>query len=92
MVNSTSLYTYDLRTQTYLQPAYAYQTLQRFLTVNEAALNSLTTQREILLDKRPTSVPAGTPIPELINIGKRDSSLAPTVLSAVLEELGQQTA
>ena len=32
-VNSSTSYTYDPRTRTYLQPAYAAQTLQNFLTV-----------------------------------------------------------
>ncbi|EIN09639.1 hypothetical protein PUNSTDRAFT_51852 [Punctularia strigosozonata HHB-11173 SS5] len=90
MVNSTSPYVYDLRTQTYVQPAFAFQTLQRFLTVNSAALEELKTQLEVTLDRRPAPVPAGTSLASLISIGTKDPSMAPSVLTAVLDELGKQ--
>ncbi|THH17829.1 hypothetical protein EW146_g3049 [Bondarzewia mesenterica] len=90
LVNSTSTYTYDLRTQTYLQPVFAYQTLQRFLTVNSTALQSLTTDREIGIENR-APVPAGTSLKDLIEIGLKDQMMAPTVLAELLEVLGRQT-
>ncbi|KAH7929052.1 hypothetical protein BV22DRAFT_1102642 [Leucogyrophana mollusca] len=90
LVNSTTTYTYDMRTRTYLQPVFAYQTLQRFLAVNRAGLEGLVTQGEVEVGRR-DEVPKGTPLVELIDIGLRDQSVAPTVLSAVLEELGRQT-
>jgi small subunit ribosomal protein S29 len=89
-VNSTTSYVYDARTRTYLQTSYAYQTLHRFLTVNSAQLKGLTTSEDIAVEKKPV-VPKGTPLADLIALGMKDQSVAPTVLSAVLEELGKQT-
>jgi len=89
-VNSTTAYVYDAQTRTYLQPTYAYQTLQRFLTVNSNQLQTLATKDDIPLDKRP-SVPKGTLITDLISLGMKDQPIAPAVLSAVLKELGKQT-
>jgi hypothetical protein len=40
-------YSYDLRTQTYLQPIFAQQTLERFRFVNEHALNSLVAEEKL---------------------------------------------
>ncbi|EPQ56717.1 hypothetical protein GLOTRDRAFT_138372 [Gloeophyllum trabeum ATCC 11539] len=90
LVNSTTTYTYDLRTQTYLQPEFAFQTLQRFRTVNAEKLQHLHTSQDIPLDRR-SSLPAGSGLVDLIEIGTRDVYLAPTVLSALMEELGKQT-
>ncbi|EGN95341.1 hypothetical protein SERLA73DRAFT_95973 [Serpula lacrymans var. lacrymans S7.3] len=90
LVNSTTAYVYDIRTQTYLQPVFAYQTLQRFLTVNSAKLQSLSTRQATELERRPP-LPAGTPLIDLINVGLRDQIVAPTVLTALMNELGQQT-
>jgi len=42
------------------------------------------------VEKKPL-VPKDTPLTDLITIGMKDQSVAPTVLSAVLEELGKQT-
>ncbi|KAG1804613.1 mitochondrial ribosomal death-associated protein 3-domain-containing protein [Suillus variegatus] len=90
LVNSTTAHTYDMRTRTYSQPIFAYQTLQRFLKVNALRLEQLRTQTEIEIERRPP-VPPGTPLVELINIGLKDQGHAPTVLGAVLEEIGKQT-
>jgi small subunit ribosomal protein S29 len=68
----------------------AYQLLQRFLTVNRDALSDLGTANDLILDKKPT-VPAGTPLDDLIDIGLQDQSVAPTILSTLLTELGEQT-
>ncbi|ETW79159.1 hypothetical protein HETIRDRAFT_36236 [Heterobasidion irregulare TC 32-1] len=90
LVNSTTHYTYDLRTQTYLQPVFAYQTLQRFKTVNLSALQSLTTEKVIEVENR-SPVPVGTKLADLADIGLNDQAVAPTVLSALMEALGAQT-
>ncbi|OAX38521.1 hypothetical protein K503DRAFT_718053 [Rhizopogon vinicolor AM-OR11-026] len=90
LVNSTTAHVYDMRTRTYLQPVFAYQTLQRFLKVNAPKLEQLRTQTDLEIERRP-AVPADTPLVELINIGLKDQGLAPTVLSAVLEVIGKQT-
>ncbi|KAI0060655.1 hypothetical protein BV25DRAFT_1954404 [Artomyces pyxidatus] len=90
LVNSTTPYVYDLRTQTYQQPIFAYQTLQRLLTVNSSALDRLVTETEVEIEKR-APLPSGTPLKTLIDVGLKDQSVAPTVLSALIEELGKQT-
>jgi small subunit ribosomal protein S29 len=79
-----------MRTRTYLQPIFAYQTLQRFLKVNAPKLQQLRTQTDLEIERRP-ALPGGTPLVELINIGLKDQGLAPAVLNAVLEEIGKQT-
>jgi small subunit ribosomal protein S29 len=68
----------------------AYQTLQRFHTVNRTALSRLTTEKDLVLDKKPT-VPAGTFLKDLIDVGLKDQSVAPTILSVLLSELEEQT-
>jgi len=89
-VNSSTSYVYDARTQIYIQPDYALQTLKRFLTVNSSRLRTLITQEDIFLDKRP-SLPKGTPLTELIASAMKDQSTAPAILSALFQELGAQT-
>jgi Mitochondrial ribosomal death-associated protein 3 len=89
-VNSSTPYSYDLRTQTYLQPDFAQQTLQRFRSVNEYALSSLVTEDKIELDNG-SSLPQGTALLKLIDVGLKERTSAPTVLNALLEALGKQT-
>ena len=89
LVNSTTSYVYDLRTQTYLQPAFAYQTLQKILTVNPTALASLQTQQELILEKK--ALGAGSSLSELINIGLKEQALAPIILDTLMTELAEQT-
>jgi small subunit ribosomal protein S29 len=88
-VNSSTAYSYDLRTQTYLQPVFAQQTLERFRFVNEHALNSLVVEDKIELGG--SSLPQGTPFLKLIDVGLKDRASAPAVLSALLDALGKQT-
>jgi small subunit ribosomal protein S29 len=90
LVNSSTAYAYDQRTHTFGQPTFAHQTLRRFADVNAAALKSLQTQRVIDIERR-APLPANTPLMELINIGLKDQSAAPTVLDCLLAELGTQT-
>lgn len=90
LVNSSTPYSYDLRTQTYLQPVFAQQTLQRFRSVNEHALNSLVAEDKIELGTG-SSLPQDTPLLKLIDVGLKDRTSAPTVLSALLQALGRQT-
>jgi small subunit ribosomal protein S29 len=90
LVNSSTPYSYDLHTRTYLQPIFAQQTLQRFRTVNEHALGSLVTEEETVLHDG-LSLPEGTPLLNLIEVGLKDQTFAPTVLTALFEALGKQT-
>ncbi|KAL0953378.1 hypothetical protein HGRIS_004618 [Hohenbuehelia grisea] len=89
LVNSTTPHVYDARTQTYLQPAYAYQLLQRLQTVNAAALSELTTSQDLVLERR--SIPAETTLSELITYGTSEQSFSPIILDALMRELGSQT-
>ncbi|TDL23805.1 hypothetical protein BD410DRAFT_787085 [Rickenella mellea] len=88
-VNSTTSYFYDPRTQTYFQPIAAFQNLQRLLNANFDTLTSLRLQKSVELDKR-NPLPEGISFAEVIEIGLKDATLAPNILSIVLEELGKQ--
>jgi small subunit ribosomal protein S29 len=88
-VNSSSTYNYDIRTQVYSQPSFAFETLQRLLGANEPILNSLQTTKEVAVERR-APIKAGTSLTELIRVGMQDQSVAATVLEAVLAELGAQ--
>ena len=90
LVNSSTPYSYDLHTRTYFQPIFAQQTLQRFRTVNKHALDSLVTEEKIDLQDG-LSLPEGTPLLKLIDVGLKDQAFAPTVLAKLLEVLGKQT-
>jgi len=88
-VNSSTSYVYDPRTRTYLQPAYASQTLQNFLTVNLGFLQKLKTLEDVPIEGRAT-IPEGAPLTDLIAVGAKDQNSAPAILSALLEILGKQ--
>ncbi|KAI0796114.1 mitochondrial ribosomal death-associated protein 3-domain-containing protein [Abortiporus biennis] len=88
IVNSSTPHTYDARTRTYLQPKYSFQLLQRFLSVNESKLQNLKTSREHVLER--STLPAGSPIIDLLSVGLNDQASAPSVLSTLLSELASQ--
>lgn len=88
-VNSSTSYVYDPRTRTYLQPAYASQTLQNLLTVNLELLQKLKTLEDVPIEGRAT-IPGGAPLTDLIAVGAKDQNSAPAILSALLEILGKQ--
>ncbi|EIM86567.1 uncharacterized protein STEHIDRAFT_147130 [Stereum hirsutum FP-91666 SS1] len=90
LVNSSSNYVYDLRTQSYYQPNFAFQTLQRFKIVNAKLLEGLKVHRDVEIERHET-VKGGVPLAELIEVGVQDKTVAPTVLEAMLECLGAQT-
>ena len=90
LVNSSTAYSYDLRTQTYLQPVFAQQSLERFRFVNEHALNSLVADDAFEIGDS-KSLPQGTPLLKAIDVGLKYQALAPAVLSALLKALGKQT-
>jgi small subunit ribosomal protein S29 len=89
LVNSTTPYEYDLRTQTYVQPAFAFQTLQRLQTVNAAPLQTLTTQKKHVFEKR--EVPQGTSLFDLVGVALKDPSSSPVILDTLMTELSTQT-
>ena len=90
MVDSSTPFAFDNRTQIYHQSLYAQQSLSRLLAVNRAALGSISLKKDFELDKR-KPVPANTPLAEVAEIGAKESHHAPALLAAVMESLGEQT-
>jgi len=90
IVNSSTSYTYDSRTRTYLQPAYAARTLQNFLTVNSQSLEKLRIPEDVPLEGRAV-IQEGTPVADLIAVGVKDQNAAPTILCTLMKILGKQT-
>jgi small subunit ribosomal protein S29 len=91
LLNSSTRYQYDLRTQTYQQHASAQQILRRFASVNENALQSIHIQDPVRIDKHSRTFEIGTPLTQLIQAGVTGPSAASDVLDAVFEQLGKQT-
>ncbi|KAI0642367.1 mitochondrial ribosomal death-associated protein 3-domain-containing protein [Trametes meyenii] len=88
LVNSSTPYSYDARTQTYGQPAYAQQLLKRFIDVNGSLTQSLTTQESYPFEER--AIASDAPLVDLIDLGLEFQHQAPNVLSALLNELAKQ--
>ena len=93
LVNSTTSHAYDIRTQTYLQPWYSFQTIQRMLTVNKEAFTKINLEEDLVLEK--SVMPKGTPLNEVIEaaLAERVVSVAqaPLYLEAVMKALETQT-
>ncbi|KAJ7208445.1 mitochondrial ribosomal death-associated protein 3-domain-containing protein [Mycena rebaudengoi] len=89
LVDSSTPYVYSLATQTYLQPRCAFQTLQRFATVNAPHLDLLTTRAALVLEGT-TTVSAGARLSALVAAGTADPAAAPAVLEHLLAELAAQ--
>ncbi|KAI0761832.1 mitochondrial ribosomal death-associated protein 3-domain-containing protein [Trametes elegans] len=89
LVNSSTSYVYDPRTQTYGQPAYAQQLLKRFVDVNGSLIRHLTLRSSYPFDERPVN--SGEPLLNLINVGLEYQHQASTALSALFDELAKQT-
>lgn len=89
LVDSTTPYTYDLRSRTYLQPKASSQALKRFLVANSTLLQNLTTSQDVVLEK--AMIPAGTPLPKFIHVGLDEQSASPAILDALFDKIGTQT-
>jgi len=89
LINSSTTYHYDTGSRTYHQPAFSFQLLQRVLTVNSEALQSLKTSKDIAVE-RGLTLPAGSSLADLINIGLKNQSRSPFVLSTLLGEIAKQ--
>jgi small subunit ribosomal protein S29 len=93
LVNSTTSYVYDIRTQTYLQPAFALQILQRMLKVNTEVLDSVPLHEDLVLEK--LSFLAGDSLSNVIlaatKAKNRRVAQSPLVLEAVMRTLEKQT-
>ncbi|KAL0570223.1 hypothetical protein V5O48_011745 [Marasmius crinis-equi] len=95
MINSTTMYTYDIKTQTYLQPRFAHETLRRLVAVNGKILSELRMSGSLRLEKR--EIPSGITLAELADLGIKEGLgtaaqgvLAPAVLDRLFTELGKQ--
>ncbi|KAF9442411.1 hypothetical protein P691DRAFT_810684 [Macrolepiota fuliginosa MF-IS2] len=90
LVNSTTPYTYDIRTQTFLQPESSYQILHRVKEANKKVFQELKTQNALVVDGWKT-VPAGTTLSELVDLPREEVGRAPVVLDWLMKELEGQT-
>ncbi|KIY43496.1 hypothetical protein FISHEDRAFT_53045, partial [Fistulina hepatica ATCC 64428] len=84
MVNSSTVHAYDVRTQTYHQPMYAYRTLQRILASNKAILSRIPLQHTFSIPRN--SIPLVDKPRPLYPL-----PLAPVVLEHFMNELSIQT-
>lgn len=93
LVNSTTSFTYDIRTQTYLQPGLAFQIIQRMLRVNEELFTSIMLQDDLVLEKRSFSTRESLYDLMRFAVGARSRKIAqsPVVLEAVMRTLEKQT-
>ncbi|KAF6759514.1 mitochondrial carrier protein [Ephemerocybe angulata] len=91
LVNSTTTFAYDLRTQTYLQPHASYRTLDKLLKANSALFAKLPMKKALVTEK--LNVPAGTTLADLVQIALKDRSAgnSAVVLDALTSELQAQT-
>lgn len=89
MVDSSTAYTYDSRTRTYLQPNFSYEILRRFFSVNQSALQHMKSRGELVTELQ--SLPEGTPLSNFVQAGLSYKEDAPAVLSALMDELSRQT-
>ncbi|EKM84200.1 hypothetical protein AGABI1DRAFT_52006 [Agaricus bisporus var. burnettii JB137-S8] len=89
-VNSTTTYTYDPRTQTFLQPEAAYQTLHRAREANKGILENIKASSALAADGvKPIS--AGTVLYDAMNVTREEVASAPVILDWVMSELEVQT-
>jgi len=95
LVNSTTSYAYDHRTQTYLQPSFSFQTLQRMLTVNKKAFENISLLEDLVLEKQ--VIPSGTNLAKTISFAIQERSKSgsvtssPAILEGVMRALDSQT-
>ena len=89
LVNSSTPYVYDPRTQTYGQPAFAQQLLKRFVDVNEALIKDMKVQGSYPFEER--AINSASSLVDLISVGLEFQHQAPSVLNALMTELSQQT-
>ena len=88
LVNSSTPYVYDARTQTYGQPAFAQQLLRRFVDVNEKLIKNLRAQGSYSF--KDATIGTSSSLLDLINIGLESQESSPTVLSVLFTELSKQ--
>lgn len=74
-----------------MQPVYGNLLLQRISDVNKGSLSKLTLSQDFLAEDSSVRVRKGAPILDLIEIGVRDQTASPTVLSALFTEIAAQT-
>lgn len=89
ILDSSTYYAYDSKTNTYVQPVYSQRLLHRFVQASAEQLQKIKLQTDIQLERRGTRA-AGTSLFELAEIGAKETPLAPAILSHVLEQLSMQ--
>lgn len=91
LVNSTTPYAYDLRTQTYLQPNAACHILQRVRSANAQIFKHLKLQKTLDIGGGYAPAQPGTSLYEFCDVLKEEAAKAPEVLDLLIKELGEQT-
>ncbi|KAJ3569969.1 hypothetical protein NP233_g4701 [Leucocoprinus birnbaumii] len=91
LVNSTTPYAYDLRTQTFLQPEAALQILHRARLANSKIFKQLKLGKTLNLGEGYKAAPAGMSLYEFCDVSKEEVAKAPAVLELLVEELKGQT-
>ncbi|KZT43187.1 hypothetical protein SISSUDRAFT_1069044 [Sistotremastrum suecicum HHB10207 ss-3] len=89
LVDSSTPYTYNTRTQTYIQYDAAFQILQRLLTVNRERIEGLTLESTAAYEHL-KGLKAGMTLTSLIEMGLKDKTVVMDILAVVMEELGKQ--
>jgi len=93
LVDSSTPYVYDIRTQTYLQPAASFDLLRRLLGANQTALSKIPLIQELVVEKR--TFTAGTTLGVFLDAFVKDTVRhvphAPFVLDVVMKSLDAQT-
>ncbi|TFK24036.1 mitochondrial carrier protein [Coprinopsis marcescibilis] len=92
LTNSTTPYTYDLRTQTYQQPADAHRTLRQLLAGNTRELSSLVLEEDVVVERGVFG--KALSLADVVRAVVRErggSGSACVVLEAVMRALEKQT-
>ncbi|KAJ7576845.1 mitochondrial ribosomal death-associated protein 3-domain-containing protein [Mycena floridula] len=103
LVNSTTMHSYDLRTQTYIQPEFAQQLLKRIYEVNKKHFHDRGENKGLRLTRNYSAqgfaelsgatrkdVNKGSPLVEVVSIGIESTQFAASALQFVMIELGSQ--
>ena len=91
LVNSTTPYAYDLRTQIYLQPNAACHILQRVRSANAQSFKLLKLQKTLDIGGGYAPAQPGTSLYEFCDVLIEEAAKAPEVLDLLVKELGEQT-
>ncbi|PVG04498.1 hypothetical protein CPB86DRAFT_868449 [Serendipita vermifera] len=91
LINCTTPYNHDPRTQTFLQPVLSAALLRQLRDTEHPGLDKLKISSAFPMENSPGSVPpVGSSLGQIMDYGIREVSVAPFVLEFVLAELATQ--